>query len=47
MISFKRIHWNDKGEIEHELAAKEREVDESEENIKNYEQTLIVRYMMI
>ena len=47
MISFKRIHWNDQDEIELELAAKEREVDESEENIKNFEQTLIVRYMMI
>ena len=38
------IHWNDQDEIELELAAKEREVDESEQNIKNYEQTLIVRY---
>ena len=36
-------------QIELELAAREKEVDQSEQNIKNYEQTLIVRYddMMI
>ena len=31
-------------QIELELAAREKEVDQSEQNIKNYEQTLIVRY---
>ena len=40
-------HWNDQDEIELELAAREKEVDEGEQNIKNYEQTLIVRYDMM
>ena len=40
-------HWNNQDEIELELAAREKEVDESEQNIKNYEQTLIVRYDMM
>ena len=43
---FKQSHfkWVDvQDEIELELAAKEKEVEESERNVTNYEQTLIVR----
>jgi len=42
MEEFQREAQIRQDEIELELAAKEREVDESEQNIKNYEQTLIV-----
>ena len=38
------LKWVDvQDQIELELAAKEKEVEESERNVTNYEQTLIVR----
>jgi len=42
MEEFQREAQIQQDEIELELAAREKEVDESEQNIKNYEQTLIV-----